>query len=70
MLKVEILSGDRSNGQCRDSAYTSPGTYKKPSSVNIDNVNVFNIPLVSFLELSISPNKVFLSFIHRILDLI
>ncbi|XP_063436803.1 uncharacterized protein LOC134718239 [Mytilus trossulus] len=32
MLKVVILSGDRSNGECRDSAYTSPGTYKKPSS--------------------------------------
>ena len=31
---VTILSGDRSNGDCRDAAYVNPGKYKQPATVS------------------------------------
>lgn len=33
-VQVDVLSGDRSNGDCRQAAYNNPGNYKKTSNVS------------------------------------
>ena len=33
-IKVIVLTGDRSKGDCQQTAYTNPGNYKKPFKVS------------------------------------